>query len=80
MLNDMLNNDIIEYEMNKEIYDIIKKCKISNNMKLLIKYIKNKAKDKGKDLSVWESKHNNLEDICKWFNCKSDIDRFIDKI
>ena len=39
------------------------------------------APEDDKDVNKWIRKHNNdLEERCKWFNCKYDIDRFLDKL
>lgn len=82
MIQNLLYEDDIDNNMNNEIDLIIQNYKKDNNIKLLKNYIMKYAKDKHKEepLKKWESKYNDLDERCRWITCKSDIDRFLDKI
>ena len=84
-MNFLLNNDKkINDEEDTIVQNIIEECKLSKNMNVLKNYVTECIKKNGleKDLEKWKSKDisNKLEDRCKWFECKYDIDNFLEKL
>ena len=85
ILNKLINTDTkIECDEEVKINNIINKCKLNKNIDSLKKYIINYAKQKGlhHNLDKWKNKDksNILDERCQWFNCKYDIDNFLEKL
>ena len=83
IISNLLNTNIT-CNKDLEINNLISECKLNKNIKNLEKYIIQYSKEKGfyDKLIKWQNKYdiNTLEERCKWFNCRYDIDNFLKKI
>ena len=85
ILNILVNEDTkINDDEDIKVRKLINECKTSNNTDELKDYVNQCIVKNGleHDLKKWINKDisNKLEDRCKWFKCKYDIDHFLDKL
>ena len=81
--NIYINDTKINCEDEILLNNIISECRLNNNINKLKDYIINYAKSKGiyNNLYKWRNKDNNiLDERCKWFRCKYDVDNFLEKL